>query len=452
MRASLRRLRPRSIRARVALAIGAALVIVVLALQLVFAGYVQGRARSEVEDALREQAASIATQIERNGLPDAAATARQAQRYIGDARLVVYVSGTVVHWNRPVADLEASARVRRGDLEVLLERPDPASGLLSDWAFLGLVAVGVAATAALVWGLAVGVSSRLRSQVIGLAETAEAVTRGRLDVRAPETDDELGRLSQALNRMTERLEAADVRQREFLADVAHELRTPVTAIEGFAQALADGTASTPEERAESAEFIRAEAARLSELVRDLQQLTWLDLDPPVQAEPIDLMEAGREAVSRLTADARAKGISLHPPEGGLDAVADPALVQTILSNLIVNALNATPSGGFVHLHPATAPGQAGIAVSDTGIGIPPEHVPYIFDRLYRVQSGRQRTAGGSGLGLSIVRRMATLMGGRVTLTTEPGHGSTFTLWLPARGAAPRPRRARVGSGIDPSPS
>jgi len=445
----IRALWPRSIQARVALAIGVALVVVFVLVQLVFVSFAQARAQDEVEKALHQQADSIARQIERGGLENAAAGARTAQRYIGDARLVVKVSGTVVHWNVPVSDLEASATARRGDLEVLLERPDASAGLFTDWVFMALLAIGLVATGALVWGLAVGIGSRLRSSVRRLADTAEAVTAGHLDVRVTETDDELGRLAQAFNRMTARLEAADTLQREFLADVAHELRTPVTSIEGFAQALSDGTASSPEDRAEAAEFIRAEAARLRDLVRDLQQLTWLDLDPPVAAAPMDLMEAGREAVARLTIDARAKGVSLHPPEGRLKALADPELVETILANLITNAIRATPSGGFVHLHAASAPGQAGIAVSDTGIGIPPEHIPYIFDRLYRVQSGRQRP-GGSGLGLSIVRRLASLLAGRVTVKSVPGRGSTFTLWLPApaRTVAP-PRRPRVGSAREP---
>lgn len=440
----VRRLRPRSIQARVALAIGIALAVAFVLVQIVFVSFVDARSRAEVEGALQEQAESIARQIERNGLENAAAGAREAQRYVGDARFVVSVGGTVVHWNRPVQELEASARVRRGDLEVLLERPDPSAGLLTDWVFVALVTLGLVVLGALIWGLAVGIGSRLRASVTTLADSAEAVTAGRLDVRAPVTDDELGRLAHAFNRMTARLESADARQREFLADVAHELRTPVTAIEGFAQALEDGTASSEEDRRESAEFIRAEAARLRDLVRDLQQLTWLDLDPPVATVPMDLMDAGREAVARLAIDARARGVSLHPPEGGLAALGDPDHVATILSNLISNAIRATPVGGFVHLAPATAPGQSGIAVSDTGTGIPPEHLPYIFDRLYRVQSGRQRPAGGSGLGLSIVRRLATLLGGRVTVISTPGIGSTFTLWLPARAVAVS-RRARVGS-------
>jgi signal transduction histidine kinase len=99
----------------------------------------------------------------------------------------------------------------------------------------------------------------------------------------------------------------------------------------------------------------------------------------------------------------------------------------------------------VHLLATTAPDEAGIAVRDTGRGIPAEHLPYIFDRLYRVQASRDRDAGGSGLGLAIVQRLAGLLGGRVTAESEVGAGSTFTLWLPAHGVA-APRRARVGSG------
>jgi signal transduction histidine kinase len=236
-----------------------------------------------------------------------------------------------------------------------------------------------------------------------------------------------------------------VRQREFLADVAHELRTPVTAIEGFAEALGDGTASTPEDQAESAEFIRAEAARLRQLVNDLQELTWLGLDPPVRAEPVDLAAVARETVSRLVLDAHVRGIVLRGPDGALPAVGDPDHVATILSNLVRNALRATPKGGSVRMLMTTMPGEAGIAVVDTGRGIPAEHLPFIFDRLYRVEASRDREAGGSGLGLAIVQRLAGLLGGRVTVESEVGVGSTFTLWLPA-GPVAAPRRAAVGSG------
>lgn len=444
MRRLLDRLRPHSFQARVAVAISIALVVVFVVIQLVFVSIVQERQREGVEATLRQQADSIARAVQREGLTNAAATSRDAGRFIGDARLVVSVDGEVVHWNEPVSNLEASATVRRGPVEVLMQRSDPAGGLLSDWGFISLVALALAGTGALIWLLASSVGGRLRDSVSSLADSAEAVTQGRLDVRAPVSDDELGRLSMAFNRMTARLELADARQREFLADVAHELRTPVTSIEGFATALEDGTASTPEDRAESAEFIRAEAARLRALVNDLQELTWLDLDPPVHSQDLDLAELGRAAVARLALDAQVKGVALHAPEGHGAAVGDPSHVETILANLVSNAVAATPEGGSIRLTTVAGPGEAGIAVTDSGSGIAPEHLPFIFDRLYRVQPGRDRRAGGSGLGLSIVRRLATLLSGRVTVTSRVGEGSTFTLWLPARVAA-APRQGRLAS-------
>jgi two-component system sensor histidine kinase BaeS len=424
-----------------------AIVVALAVVSLVVIGFdwiVQGRARAEVEEALQQQANAIAKEIDREGITSAAGEARNAERFIGDARMVVLVQGEVVHWSDPVQDLEARATARSGDVEVIMERPDP-SAAVSDWVIPALVIGGIAVAGALVWALSSGVASRLRRSVSDLADSAEAVTRGRFDVRVQETDDELGRLGQSFNHMTERLEAADARQREFLADVAHELRTPVTAIEGFATALGDGTAATPEEQAEAAEFIRVEAVRLRELVRELQELTWLDLEPKVRAEPVDLAAAARECVSRLGIDAHIRGVELSAPEGELAAVGDPDHLQTILGNLVTNALRATPAGGSVRLETRTATGEVGIAVCDTGRGIPPEHLPYIFDRLYRVDSSRDRDAGGSGLGLSIVQRLATLLGGRVTAESTFGVGATFTLWLPVRPVAPA-ERARVGSG------
>ncbi len=443
MKALLQRLRPRTIRARAAIAIAIALAVVAV-IVIGFSSIVEGRARAEVEAALQEQADAIAAAIDRGGISSAAGEARNAERFVGDARLVVLVQGEVVHWNDPVADLQARATARSGDVEVILERPDP-SAAVSDWVISSLVIGGIAIAGALVWALSSGLASRLRRSVSELADSAEAVTRGRFDVRVHETDDELGRLGQSFNRMTERLEAADARQREFLADVSHELRTPVTAIEGFATALSDGTASTPEARAESAEFIRAESARLRELVRQLQQLTWLDLEPKVRAEPVDLAAAARECVARLSIDAHIRGVELTGPDGALPVTGDPDHIDTILVNLVTNALRATPAGGSVRLLPRSEPGEVGIAVADTGHGIAPEHLPYIFDRLYRADASRDREAGGSGLGLAIVQRLASLLGGRVTAESEVGVGSTFTLWLPAR-AVPSPRRARVGSG------
>jgi signal transduction histidine kinase len=437
------RLKPHSIRARVALAITAALALVFVMVQFVFGSIVGARAHAEVERTLRGQAKAIAAEIDRGGTTSAAGSAREAARFIGDTRMVVTVSGEVVYWNDPVSNLQASATAESGDVEVLLERPDPGPSS-GDWLVLAMIIGGLAASGLVVWLLSGTIAERLRRSVSELADSAEAVTEGRLDVRVTESDDEMGRLGQAFNRMTERLEAADRRQREFLADVAHELRTPITAIEGFATALADGTARTEADRAESADFIRSEAARLRELVRELRELTWLDLDPPVRSDPIDLAAAARAAAIRLQVDAHVKGVELTGPEGVQPAVGDPEHVATILTNLVRNAINATSPGGSVELLTLAGDAEAGVEVRDTGRGIPPEHLPYIFDRMYRVDTARDRELGGSGLGLAIVRRLATLLGGRVTVTSEVGVGSSFTLWLPLEPVA-APRHAGVGS-------
>jgi two-component system sensor histidine kinase BaeS len=127
-------------------------------------------------------------------------------------------------------------------------------------------------------------------------------------------------------------------------------------------------------------------------------------------------------------------VALHAPAGALVARADPAHVDTMLDNLVANAIAATPAGGSITLTLARGEGTAGIVVADTGAGIAPEHLPHVFDRLYRADSSRSRgpaAGGGSGLGLSIVRRLATLQHGSVEVASTPGTGSAFTIWLPA---------------------
>ena len=447
--------RPHSIRTRVAFVILAAMAVSAAAIFWVFGATVDASTHAEIERALQQQANAVARTIDSTGPRDAARSARQAQRFMGDVRMVVSVADEVVYYSGRETDVEARATGHSGDVAVLLERPDPQARAVEPWFFYTLVAGSLAFIVLVVWYLSGTVARRLRRSVREVAESAEAVTRGRFDVRAPEHDDELGRLAHAFNRMTARLEAADARQREFLADVAHELRTPVTAIDGFATALGDGTARSDETRAEAVEFIRAETARLRDLVRDLQTLTWLDLDPPCAAVPVDLAAAARTTVARVGPDARARGVSLTAADGELWATADPDHVDTILANLTANALNATPTGGSITLQPVTNPGWVAIAVRDTGRGIAPEHLPYVFDRLYRAEQGRPRgpgDGGGSGLGLSIVRRLSTLQGGRVDVASTLGEGTTFTLWLPAgrrpgtgRRAGGRERRRRSGA-------
>jgi signal transduction histidine kinase len=419
------RLRPRSLRARIAVTTGVALVLGAL----VFLGIsrlLDQRAHDALQQTMSEQASAVALAVDREG-PSGAA---RAAGLLPDTRIVVRQRGEVQYWNLAVSNFDASATAHRGDIDVLLQR-DVDRGLVDAWLAPLLVVLAVAGLAALTWFLTGRLSRRLRRSAADLAEHAERVADGDLSSRAVVSDDELGRIAGAFNAMTERLEQADARERAFLADVAHELRTPVTAIEGFAQALSDGTARTEEDRAEAAGFIREEAERLHVLVSDLRRLTWLELDPPVEAAPADLAELCRVAAARIAARAAEKRVELVTPDGGLVAETDGEHVATILDNLLDNALRHTPAGGTVEVRCAADGGGAVLTVADTGPGIPAEHLPHVFERLYRVEPARQRAEGdGSGLGLAIVRRAAERLGGTAEAASPPGCGAVFTVRLP----------------------
>jgi signal transduction histidine kinase len=437
------RLRPRSYRARIA--VSAVLVLAAVAgILLGLRAVVDQRVQSAVADDLQQQADAVAFAAER----ERAGGASAAASFLPDTSVLVKEGGVVIYWNNfSVKRLDARAVARRGDIEVILER-EAGAGVLAGWLVPALVAAAFAVACVLIWIVSGRLAGRLRDSVADLSATAEAVAEGDLSARATPTEDELGRLASALNEMAARLEAAEARQKDFLADVAHELRTPVTAIEGFAAALADGTAASAEDRAEAAEFVRDEAARLRVLIRDLQELTWLDLEPPVRRVDIDLAELGRTSVARLASQAAAAGVTLIPPTGRAPCVTDPAHVETILSNLLTNAIRHTPAGGRITVRASSTEGEAVLEVEDTGQGIPAEHLPLLFERLYRVEPSRERVGeGGSGLGLSIVKRLATLLGGSVAVRSAEGEGSTFTVRLPSRTRGAR-ERSRVPVGAE----
>jgi signal transduction histidine kinase len=414
-----------SFRARLTLTIALALVVGVAGF-LGVSAILAARAHQALERTLTEQAQSVARAVEREGSQGAL----RAAQLLPDTRIVVRSGGVVTYWNGTVSDFDASATARSGRTQVTLQR-DENPGVAA-WVAPLLIVLVVAGLAVLTWVAAGGIARRLRRSAAHLADQAERVARGDLSVRAEVTSDELGRVAHAFNRMTERLDQADQRERAFLADVAHELRTPVTAIDGFAQALADGTAASEEDRAEATAFIRQEATRLRALVGDLRRLTWLELDPPVERSVVDVGALCDRIAGRLEPAAREAGVDLVTPEEHVTAETDPDLVTTILTNLLDNALRHTPRGGRIEVVCRQDRGAALIEVSDTGPGIPPEHLPHVFDRLYRVDPARQRDSGeGSGLGLAIVRRAVTLLGGEISVHNTPGRGATFRVRLPS---------------------
>ena len=419
---------PASYRGRIALAIGAALVIAVVATQLLLGLFVGTRVQREVTQQLRQQGEEIAAVARDEGYAGIAA----AKRFLPGTRVVVRRDGEVVYWSDPVRVLEARAVVTEGDIEVTLEREADA-GVWGEWVVPVVVGGVILVIGGVAWWLAGLASRRLRREAQALAGQAERVAGGDLDARVEVDDGELSRVATSLNAMTEQLADTDRRQREFLADVAHELRTPITSIDGFASALVDGAARTDEDRREAAETIKEESDRLCALVSDLQALTVADLDQEVAREPVDLVECCRDVVHRLERTAGENGVLLRGPGDGQEPIVaetNGAHVQTILQNLATNAIRATPAGGTVRITATQAGGDVALEVADTGVGIPAEHLPRIFDRMYRVDTARDRASGGTGLGLAIVKGLVDALGARIEVQSTPGEGSTFRVLVP----------------------
>jgi len=419
---------PASYRGRIALAIGAALVIAVVATQLLLGLFVGTRVQREVTQQLRQQGEEIAAVARDEGYAGIAA----AKRFLPGTRVVVRRDGEVVYWSDPVQVLEARAVVTEGDIEVTLEREADA-GVWGEWVVPVVVGGVILVIGGVAWWLAGLASRRLRREAQALAGQAERVAGGDLESRVEVDDGELSRVASSLNAMTEQLADTDRRQREFLADVAHELRTPITSIDGFASALVDGAARTDEDRREAAETIKEESDRLCALVSDLQALTVADLDQEVAREPVDLVECCRDVVHRLERTAGENGVLLRGPGDGQEPIVaetNGAHVQTILQNLATNAIRATPAGGTVRITAAQAGGDVALEVADTGVGIPAEHLPRIFDRMYRVDTARDRASGGTGLGLAIVKGLVDALGARIEVQSTPGEGSTFRVLVP----------------------
>ncbi|GAB4502897.1 MAG: hypothetical protein Fur0035_24550 [Anaerolineales bacterium] len=251
---------------------------------------------------------------------------------------------------------------------------------------------------------------------------------------------EVRELLSAFNAMTRRVQSAQESQKAFVANVSHELKTPLTSIQGFAQALLDGTADTPDSRQQAAQIIYDEAARLHRLSLGLLDLARLDAGTAnLQREPLDLrglLEAVAEKFSPL---ARAAGLTLtfaSPPLPALTGDGD-RLAQ-LFTNLVENALKFTPAGGQVSLSARAAQNGVLVEVADTGPGLAPEVQAHIFERFYQADTSRQ--AGkkqGAGLGLAIAQEIARAHGGKISVRSAPGQGSIFSVFLPGGGVVDR---------------
>ena len=319
--------------------------------------------------------------------------------------------------------------------------------------FIVRLAGGDSQTAALLWlstcglllllPLTIGWVGRrafrgIAKPLAALMSAANAVAEGDFSVRVPvQGRGEFNQLTSAFNRMVEELALADQRRRNLTADVAHELRTPLQIIQGNLEGVLDGVYTpTPEHIAATLD----ETRQLARLVEDLRVLSQAEAGQlPMTWEPVDIAELCADAVTSFEAQAEAADVALTA------VVADTPLIVTgdygrldqILGNLLVNAIRHTPAGGSVTVRTAVTADGVQLQVSDTGEGIAPEDIPYIFDRFWRGDRARTHQAGsGSGLGLAIVRQLVQTHGGQITVTSEVGRGATFTVALPAPDPVP----------------
>ncbi|MEI2714305.1 MAG: ATP-binding protein [Nocardioides sp.] len=225
-----------------------------------------------------------------------------------------------------------------------------------------------------------------------------------------------------------RLEAI---RRDFVANVSHELKTPVGAIRLLAEAVGDA-ADDPEAVRRFSKRMHGESDRLARLVQQIIQLSRLQDDEALDhPTPIDLDEIGSAALEASSTDAMARRIELvRSGETGLAVMGSHQQLQAAVSNLVANAVTYSPEGSTVVVDTRSTEGRVELSVIDQGIGISEDEISRIFERFYRVDPARHRSTGGTGLGLSIVKHVASTHGGEVSVWSEPGHGSTFTLTLP----------------------
>ena len=245
---------------------------------------------------------------------------------------------------------------------------------------------------------------------------------------------EVRELIRAYNAMLVRVQSSQKSQRDFVANVSHELKTPLTSIQGFAQALMDGTAETPEERHMAAEVIYNEAGRMHRLALDLLDLTRLDAGTAdLKMSPVDITALLNSVIEKFKPMAATAGINLKISlAGNLPIViGDGDRLAQVFTNLVDNSLKFTPREGTITLQAIRDRDEVQVAVSDTGKGIQAEAIPHIFDRFY--QADASRTSGekrGAGLGLAIVHEIVAAHGGRISVRSALGRGTGFIVHLP----------------------
>jgi two-component system, OmpR family, sensor kinase len=346
---------------------------------------------------------------------------------------------------RPATAIIGRSFSRLASYRVVLAVPE--QSLTASWLELA-PSLSVAAFISLIVsiGVAVMLSRSISRPIDEITRASEEMARGNYEQHIPvRSADEVGRLAQAFNRMAGQVSASNRTLRDLLANVSHELRTPLTSVQGFSQAMMDGTVRSADEYAGAAQIINEESGRMRQMVEDLLLLSKIESGQlPMQAAPLDLRELLRTCLRRASPRARTAGVSIEmEADRALQIAGDETRLEQLFGNLIENALRHTPRGGGITvsldgLGPSRAAAGDGrlkperaapitVSVRNTGSFIPPEHQVRIFERFYQVEGSRARTEDGSGLGLAIAREIANAHGARISVESDPQLGTTFTV-------------------------
>jgi signal transduction histidine kinase len=319
---------------------------------------------------------------------------------------------------------------------------------------IGAIGLGVAVL------VAAFLASRFATPLRRLSEATRRVGEGDLASRVPVGEasagsEEIGEVSRQFNAMAARLEESIEiirrdrdRSREFLADVSHELRTPIAAMRTFNELLQGPAGEDPETRFEFLEAEAGQLARLDWLAQNLLELSKLDSGLVLMdLRPDDLRASVESATEQVEPAARRRGVSLaiDLPDAPVRVMHDPQRIGQVVANLVANAVKFTQRGGSVRVAVSGVRDGATIVVRDTGAGIPGDELPHIFERFYRGARAEERSSG-SGLGLAIVKSIVDMHGGRVSVESRVGAGSTFRVWLP------RDPRTTGAAGLTPEAS
>jgi len=345
-------------------------------------------------------------------------TPATALRRVVNNQQVLYAAAPVQNSNGQIAGI------------VYIATPLPSGGLPTNLVLqlLGAVLIAIVLAGVAGWALARKIAAPLEN----LASAATAVSNGDLTQAVSTSTDisELYSVSQTFNTMVENLRQSDETKKAFIADVTHELRTPLTVIKGTIETLEDGALDDLEGRSSLLTSMMRETDRLIRMVNDLLILTRADAGSlPLNFQDLDLTELARMRCETLSMMASRQHVELKVVGEAHFVSADPDRISQVLNNLLDNAVRHSPENSVVTVTVRSMDGGVESSVSDSGIGIPARHLPFIFDRFYRVEASRDRISGGTGLGLAIARALVSAHGGHISVQSVEGEGTTIKFWL-----------------------